>query len=139
MWCLGFRGYIYTFRFHSGIESSEDMVKPRRFPQVDPLPPVILAPTFQVPIILCQHVRNLHPEQQYLVFLDNLFLNIEVAHCLLAISVTVMGTTRKNAVGIPESLLAVKNKDRASQQSQTTLAYNSILAVVVSFYLCFLW
>src|SRR6185312_9450943 len=67
MWCLGFRGYIYTFRFHSGIESSEDMVKPRRFPQVDPLPSVILAPTFQVPIILGQHVRNLHPGQQYLV------------------------------------------------------------------------
>jgi len=138
MWCLGFRGYIYTFRCHSGSESSEGIFKTRQFVQIEPLPSVTLAPTFQVPLVLCQHVRDLYPEQHYLVFLDNLFLNVEVAHCLLAIGFAVMGTTRKNAAGVPESLLAVKNQDK-TLQNKTTLVYNSVLAVVVSFCLCFLW
>jgi hypothetical protein len=46
------------------------------------------------------------------VFLDNLFLNVEVAHCLLAIGFAVIGITRKNAAGIPHSLLKVKNEEK---------------------------
>jgi Transposase IS4 len=47
MWCLDFKGYIYTFRFYSGIDSGESMTKNGcQMPQVDPLPPVTLAPTF---------------------------------------------------------------------------------------------
>ena len=54
IWALGFNGYIYAFRFYSGHEGSEGMNKPRWFEQQEPLPPVHLAPQFQVPIILCQ-------------------------------------------------------------------------------------
>ena len=135
IWALGFNGYIYTFRFHSGCEGSEGMNKPRQFEQHE-LPPIQLAPQFQVPIVLCQQVRTLHPEQQYLVFLDNLFLNIHIAHCLLAIGFAVMGTTRKNAAGIPDALLEVKNTEKKSRKQ---LVWNSVMAVIVSFCLCFLW
>ena len=141
MWCLGFKGYIWTFRFHSGYENDEGILATRTVPQIDPLPPTKLAPTYQVPLVLCEQVRQVYPEQQFLVFLDNLFLNIYVAHCLLAIGFAVMGTTRKNAAGLPESLTDVKDQDKKAkkEERQAPLAYNSILAVIVHYCLCFLW
>ena len=43
-----------------------------------------------------------------LVFLNNLFLSTNVAHALLNIGISVMGTTRKNAAGIPDSFKDIK-------------------------------
>ena len=108
-WYIGFDGYIFTWRCHSGLESSEGMAKSRRYQQFSDRGTVPLAPTHQVPMVLCQHVRDLFPEQQYLVFLDNLFLNVLVAHCLLEIGFFTRGTTRKNAKGVPKEILAIKN------------------------------
>lgn len=141
MWCLSFKGYIWTFRFHSGFENDEGITSSRTVAQIEPLPPVKLAPTFQVPLVLCEQVRHIHPEQQFLVFLDNLFLNVKVAHCLLAIGFAVMGTTRKNATGIPQVLLGVndKNRNAKKEKKDQPLAYNSILVVIVAYCLCFLW
>ena len=52
-----------------------------------------------------------------------------------------MGTTRKNAAGLPKSLTSVKDKDKESKKKEKKqpLAYNSVLAVVIDFCLCILW
>ena len=142
MWCLGFGGYIWTFPFHSKHEDDEGMPPSRIVPQISPLEPVHLAPTQQVPLYLCEQVRQLIPEQQFIVFLDNLFLNVNVAHCLLAIGFAVMGTTRKNAIGLPTSLTDVLAKDKEAKKDdrkKQPLAYNSALAIVMHKCLCFLW
>ena len=51
-WCLGFNGYIWCIRCHSGPESGEGMVKRRRYTQIDGRV-VSFAPTHQVPMVLC--------------------------------------------------------------------------------------
>ena len=86
-----------------------------------------------MPIVLCREVHTLYLNQQFLCFLDNLFLNIEVVHCLLVINITICGTTWKNAEGVPKSLLAAKDDD------SKLLVWNSVLAVILEFCLCFLW
>ena len=142
MWCLGFGGYIWAFSFHSKHEDDEGMPPSRIVPQISPLKPVHLAPTQQVPLFLCEQVRQVILEQQYIVFLDNLFLNVNVAHCLLAIGFAVMGTTCKNAVGLPVSLTDILAKDKEAKKDdkkQQLLAYNSVLAVIINKCLCFLW
>ena len=155
-WCIGFNGYIFTWRCHSGPESSEGMIKSRRYQQIGDRGTVPFAPTHQVPMVLCQHVRDLFPEQQYLVFLDNLFLNVHVAHCLLEIGFFVMGSTRKNAKGVPKEILAIKNQGKKNKKkkdddsdnddgreppakSVATLVYNSLVAMIVGWCLVFVW
>ena len=149
MWCIGFKGYIWSFAFHSGQENDEGMLPSRMAPQPEPLEPVHLAPTHQVPLVFCEQIRHFYPEQHFLVFLDNLFLNVNVAHCLLYINFAVMGTTRKNAAGLPLSLTDILVKDKKlkkeakendkSKAKKLQLAYNSVLAVIISKCLCFLW
>ena len=52
------------------------------------------------------------------MFLNNLFLNISIAHCLLAIGFAIMGTTRKNAARLSKSLTSVKDKDKESKKKE---------------------
>ena len=152
MWCLGFSGYIWTFSFHSGFENDEGILPSRTATQPIPLVPIHLAPTQQVPLYLCEQVRRLFPTELFIVFLDNLFLNVAIAHALLAVGFAVMGTTRKNAAGLPPSLTAVLAKDKEAKKDakkddgesnkkkkKQPLAYNSVLAVVINYCLCFLW
>ena len=86
------------------------------------------------------------------MFLDNLFLNVAITHTLLAVSFAIMSTTRKNAVGLPSSLTTILAKDKETKKDakkndeelnkkkkKQPLAYNSILAVVINYCLCFLW
>ena len=81
------------------------------------------------------------------MFLDNLFLNINVAHYLYAISFSIMGTTRKNAAGLPESLTDVLAKDKKAKKEakeeakpkKLQMVYNSVMAVIVERCLAFLW
>ena len=89
MWCLGFKGYIWSFNFHLGQENDEGIIEQQL---KSTLFHIKLAPTFQV-----EKMRHIYSKQLFLVFLDNLFLNIPIAHCLLAIGFAIMGTTRKNA------------------------------------------
>lgn len=145
IWCLGFKGYIWNFSFHSG--SEDDKGIPPMAPQPELLEPVHLALTHQVPLHLCEQVRQFCPLQQFLVFLDNLFLNINVAHCLFAIGFSVMGTTRKNTAGLPATLTDILAKDKNAKKEEREqqkpkklqLAYNSVVAVIVYKCLCFLW
>lgn len=67
-----------------------------------------------------------------MVFLDNLFLTVELAHSLLKIGVGVMGTTRKNRDGFPQRFLDAK-------QSDAQFTYGSCSTEVVDHCLCFLW
>ena len=146
MWCLGFKGYIWSFSFHLKHEDDEGMPPSRIASQPNPLPSIHLAPTQQVPLFLCEQVRQFY-NRIYLVFLDNLFLNVNVAHCLYAIGFSVMGTTRKNAAGVPDLLTNVLVKDKKAKKEakeddkpkKLQLAYNSVLAVIVHKCLCFLW
>ena len=76
------------------------------------------------------------------MFLNNLFLNINIAHCLLTINFTIIDTTRKNAIGLPTSLtnILVKDKEiKKNDKKRQPLAYNSVLAVVIYKYLYFMW
>jgi hypothetical protein len=67
---------------------------------------------FQVPLVLYSDVHQIDLGRIFLVFLNNLFLNINMVHSLLNINFIVIGTTRKNATRIPNNLLEVKNTDK---------------------------
>ena len=81
------------------------------------------------------------------MFLDNLFLNINVAHYLYTISFSIMGTTRKNTAGLPESLTDVLAKDKKAKKEakeeakpkKLQMVYNSVMVVIVERCLAFLW
>ena len=112
MWLLGFNGYVCDFLFHSAIYGPKGSKKSGlKAKQIDPLQPMQLAPTFQVPHLLYQHLSKRHLDRRHLVFLDNLFLNINLAHTLLAINVGCMGTTRKNATGVPAAITQAKDEN----------------------------
>ena len=93
---------------------------------------VHLAPTFALVIRLAEHLHKQHPNRVFCLFLDNLFLNINVSHALLALNICCTGTTRKNALGIPQWLIKLKENNRG-------LVWNSTLAQVEGYTLCFLW
>jgi hypothetical protein len=65
-------------------------------------------------------------------FLDNLFLNVHVAHALLALNIGVMGTTRKNSKGLPQELIQLKDLN-------TPLIYGGHINRIVDRALCFAW
>jgi hypothetical protein len=66
------------------------------------------------------------------VFLDNLFLSVDVAHVLLQMGVGVMGTTRKTSASIPKILSNVKDLN-------TAMVYGATLLVQCGWVLCFAW
>jgi Transposase IS4 len=65
-------------------------------------------------------------------FLNNLFLNIDIAHALLKMGIGVMGTTRKNSKGFPEPFLNIKEINSA-------LIYGGYVSIVKGEALCFAW
>ena len=73
-------------------------------------------------------IRGLHR----CLYLDNLFLNENVAHALLALGIGCMGTTRKNAKGVPSELLALKDAKRA-------FIWGSMIVFIVRYALIFCW
>jgi hypothetical protein len=97
-----------------------------------PLVPVQLAPTYLVVQDLCQELIDYLPGQNYVAFLDNLFLTLSLAHTLLQIGVGVMGTTRKNHKDFPRRFLDAKD-------SRTQMTYGSCATEVINHALCFLW
>jgi Transposase IS4 len=90
-----------------------------------------LAPTFALVIRLAQILREYHPQRIFCLYLDNLFLNIHIAHALLTMDIYYIGTTRKNAQGVSIWLIEMKNNNRG-------LVWNSTLAEIISYTLCFL-
>lgn len=134
VWILALKeGYTFSWRWHSRITGPESIGKtPRWFPQPDGMPPIQLAPTFQVVQILCQELRNKYPDTKYVVFVDNLFTTIGLAHTLLKIDIGIMGTTRKNHANFPQRFIAVKKSD-------ANFTYGSCSTEILGHCLCFLW
>ena len=71
-----------------------------------------------MPLYLCEQVRHLFRIELFIVFLDNLFLNINIAHILLTINFAVIGTTRKNITGLPLLLTNVLAKDKETKKNR---------------------
>ena len=103
IWVLALQhGYSYSWRWHSRIDGPERIGKVSRLVhQPVPMVPVQLAPTYLVVQDLCQELQDNEFGVKRLVFLDNLFLTLALAHTLLQIGVGVMGTTRKNHKDFP--------------------------------------
>lgn len=93
---------------------------------------VRLAPTFAMVVRFAQRLRERYPDRIFAYFLDNLFLNVDVAQTLLALRICCCGTTRKNAAGVPAWLITLKNHN-------SSLVWNSVLGEVVDQTLCFAW
>ena len=135
VWCLGSHGgYYYDWLLHSPINGAEDCDRKRNvaFARKGPGPAIMLSETFQVPMVLLKRLKARYPQQKYVAFLDNLFLNLPVAHACLALDIGVMGTTRKNSKGILEQLLDLKERKQA-------LLYGGYVAIVKEDVLCFAW
>jgi Transposase IS4 len=135
IWVLGDSGYAYDWLWHSHQDGPEGI--PKRGIEVDQLVPkgpriVRLAPTYALIIRLATRLRRIYPERVFCLFLDNLFLNLNVSHALLALNICCTGTTRKNASGIPLWLIELKENNRS-------LVWDSTLAETVGYTLCFLW
>jgi hypothetical protein len=58
----------------------------------------VLAPTFALVLRLASRLPT---GQRFCIYLDNLFLNVPVAQCLLAMGIYYIRTTRKKAAGVP--------------------------------------
>jgi Transposase IS4 len=91
-----------------------------------------LKPTFALVIRLITRLRKEHPTRIFCLFLNNLFLNINVSQALLALNICCIGITRKNAISFPKWLIQLKEYNRG-------LVQNSTLATVVDSTLCMLW
>lgn len=139
IWAVGDAGYILDWLWHSRLDGPESI--PANGLTVDRVTgtfkdgektQVHLAPTFALIIRLAQRLRQLHPVRIFCLFLDNLFLNLDVAQCLLALRICCTGTTLKNAQGVPQWLIELKKHNQS-------LVWNSALAEVVESTLCFLW
>jgi hypothetical protein len=92
LWVLGSSGgYYYDWLLHSSVNGPEACTRRRKmaFPRLGGVPPVRLAETFQVPVVLLKRLTDRFRHQKWLAFLDNLFLNLAVAQALLSLGVGV--------------------------------------------------
>ena len=110
LWCIGDHGYIWSWLFHSKEEGVETFKIGQKtsWPRADnsSQKSVELAPTFALVLRLADQL----PKQlDYCIYLDNLFLNLPVAQCLLAIGIRCMSTTRKKAISFPLHLQSYLN------------------------------
>ena len=55
----------------------------------------------------------LNSAQEFTLYLDNLFSNIPLAHALAQLKIEVMGIARVNAIGLPLSLVQLKNSKKS--------------------------
>jgi Transposase IS4 len=137
LWCIGDHGYIWSWLFPSRIDGVEGLEGGRktswlrlRFTDDKHTESVLLAPTFALVLRLAEQL----PKQlKFCIYLDNLFLNLPVAQCLLSMGIYCMSTTRKKAVGVPSQLQ--KYLDNNSE-----LLWDSTIAEVIdNNTLCFIW
>ena len=118
--------------WHSKQDGPEDIPKKGIEAPIRPSESVHLAPTYVIVIYFARLLRQLYPDQRFHFFVDNLFLTVPVAQALLFLAVLCTGTTRKNAAGVPNWLIELKNKNQV-------LIWNSTFAEIVNGVLCFLW
>ena len=103
IWVLGDSGYVYDWLWHSRADGPEEVPKNGfdidrvKSTELDKFKKVHLSPTFALVLRFAQRLRMIHSERIFCFFLDNLFLNVNVAQALLALRICCTGTTRKNA------------------------------------------
>jgi hypothetical protein len=91
---------------------------------------VHLATIFATVIRLAQQLPD--NQRVYCLFLDNLFINLNICQALLALNVVTMGITRKNAIGIPRRLVQLKKQNQ-------TMIWNSASTEIIDDTECFVW
>jgi Transposase IS4 len=138
LWCIRDHGYIWSWLFHSRVDGVEGFTKsqPTYWPQKsmnaagEPLEKrASLAPTYALVLRLATQL----PKLEFCIYLDNLFLNLPVAQCLLSMGIYCTGTTRKKAIGFPSSL-------QSYLENNNELLWDSTIAQVVdNNALCFIW
>jgi len=138
LWCIGDHGYIWTWLFHSRVDGVETFTKSQQTPwpqsSVDSagnptVKSALLAPTFALVLRLASQL----PKERFCIYLDNLFLNVPVAQCLLAMGIYCMGITRKKAAGVPLRL-------QSYLDNNSELLWDSTIAEVVDNNTnCFVW
>ena len=69
-------------------------------------------------LYLCEQVCHLFRIELFIVFLNNLFLNINIAYILLTINFAIMGTTWKNTTGLPLLLTNILVKDKEAKKNR---------------------
>ena len=87
------------------------------------LPPTTMAATYQVVYHLAQQKKQLW-DNNYVLFLDNLFSHVDLVLSLLQVKIGVMGTTRRGKEGVPADFGEILENNRKK------LIYNSTLSVV---------
>jgi Transposase IS4 len=115
VWVLADNGYAWDWLWHSLQDGPEGIPKrglvvKQRVPQGPNS--VRLASMYVLVVRFAIHLRQEHPNRIFCFYLDNLFLNINIAHALLALDICCMGTTRKNAQGFPKWLIQLKEHNR---------------------------
>jgi Transposase IS4 len=117
VWVLRDSGYIYDWLWHSRVDGPESIpekgIDVERASSTGESTTVRLALTFTLVIRLAQRLRRIHKTRIFYFFLDNLFLNLNVSQALLALRICCIGTTRKNAQGIPSWLIEIKEHNRS--------------------------
>jgi hypothetical protein len=137
VWVLGDHGYVWSFLWYSCETGTEGILKKGELVTLCvPFKPIRFATTFATVIQLATQLRSSVPDsvisRVHCLFLDNLFLNQDVCLALLALNITCMGTTRKNAQGMSPRLITMKKQNRG-------LVWNSGSGEVIENVLQFLW
>ena len=134
VWVLADLGYVYNWLWFSGHKKKgTEIIGKRDWKyQIDSKGTTAsFAPTFAVIIYLAQ-LLTASFNRVFVLVLDNLFLNVEVAQALLVLNIASCGTTRKNASGFPSDLIKIKEHNRL-------YLWDSCIARVVEDILCFMW
>ena len=83
-------------------------------------------------IILAHDLCAVFSAQKFHFFLDNLFLNVAMTHCLLQLNILCMGITQKNATDVLKWFIKFKNQNQM-------LIWDSAFTKMIEKALCFLW
>jgi Transposase IS4 len=113
LWCIGDHGYVWSWLFHSKAEGVESVSQKTSWPRLrsagqNATESIDLAPTFALVLRLAEKLPKAY---KYCIYLDNLFLNVPVAQCLLAMGIYCISTTRKKAAGFPSHLQQYVNNN----------------------------
>jgi hypothetical protein len=134
MWVLANQGYVYTWLWFSGHKNRGTEIigkKDWEFKIDKNSTTACFAPTFAVIIYLAQLLAALF-KRVFVLILDNLFLNIDVARAFLVLNIASCGITRKNAAGFPSDLVKIKDHNYL-------YLWDSCIAYIIKNVLCFVW
>ena len=137
IWKIADHGYVWSWLFYSLKEGTERIGKKTikfTLNQVEGASQqgtIALASTYAVVLSLAKGLVDFY-SQPFTCLLDNLFLNVNVARCLLNLKITCHGTIRQDAQPYPQELKNLKKSDKA-------MLWDTCTAQVQDGVLCWLW